>query len=193
MYQRMTGPSYPLRGDVELGGSTYSYRLLRSHTTDKDAEIRLDIPDEKVSATLVFRRFKTGDQWTAQPMERDGDVLKGFLPFQPPAGKLEYTVNIRRDYERLSIPDGTPVVIRFKDPVPSWALIPHIIFMFIGMIFSNRAGLECLRKQAKPMKLAWWTFGLMFLGGMVFGPIVQWYAFGDAWTGVPFGIDLTDN
>jgi hypothetical protein len=28
---------------------------------------------------------------------------------------------------------------------------------------------------------------------MVLGPIVQYYAFGDLWTGIPFGWDLTDN
>ena len=28
---------------------------------------------------------------------------------------------------------------------------------------------------------------------MIFGPIMQKYAFGEFWTGVPFGIDLTDN
>ena len=42
-------------------------------------------------------------------------------------------------------------------------------------------------------KLAFWTTGLLFLGGMILGPIVQKYAFGEFWTGVPFGFDLTDN
>jgi hypothetical protein len=28
---------------------------------------------------------------------------------------------------------------------------------------------------------------------MVLGPVVQLYAFGDLWTGIPFGWDLTDN
>jgi hypothetical protein len=38
-----------------------------------------------------------------------------------------------------------------------------------------------------------WTIGLLLLGGFLFGPIVQKYAFGNFWTGVPFGYDLTDN
>jgi hypothetical protein len=41
--------------------------------------------------------------------------------------------------------------------------------------------------------LARWTVGLLLLGGFVFGPLVQKYAFGNLWTGVPFGYDLTDN
>ena len=28
---------------------------------------------------------------------------------------------------------------------------------------------------------------------MILGPVVQLYAFGDLWTGIPFGWDLTDN
>jgi len=31
------------------------------------------------------------------------------------------------------------------------------------------------------------------IGGMILGPIVQLYAFGDLWTGWPFGGDWTDN
>jgi hypothetical protein len=34
---------------------------------------------------------------------------------------------------------------------------------------------------------------LLLAGGMVLGPLVQKYAFGELWTGVPFGWDLTDN
>ncbi len=28
---------------------------------------------------------------------------------------------------------------------------------------------------------------------MILGPLVQYFAFGDLWTGIPFGWDLTDN
>jgi hypothetical protein len=34
---------------------------------------------------------------------------------------------------------------------------------------------------------------IVVIGGLVFGPIIQKYAFGKLWTGVPFGFDLTDN
>jgi uncharacterized BrkB/YihY/UPF0761 family membrane protein len=37
------------------------------------------------------------------------------------------------------------------------------------------------------------TLAMMLVGGMIFGPIVQKFAFGEFWTGVPFGWDLTDN
>jgi hypothetical protein len=34
---------------------------------------------------------------------------------------------------------------------------------------------------------------MLIAGGMILGPLVQKYAFGDLWTGIPFGWDLTDN
>ena len=37
------------------------------------------------------------------------------------------------------------------------------------------------------------TLIALFIGGMILGPWVQWYAFGEAWSGVPFAWDLTDN
>jgi Na+/melibiose symporter-like transporter len=42
-------------------------------------------------------------------------------------------------------------------------------------------------------KLVFITLAGMTLGGMVFGPFVQKFAFGAYWTGFPFGGDLTDN
>ena len=34
---------------------------------------------------------------------------------------------------------------------------------------------------------------LLFAGGMILGPVVQNFAFGELWTSVPFSWDLTDN
>jgi hypothetical protein len=87
----------------------------------------------------------------------------------------------------------TPVVIRFKGSVPSFVLIPHIIFMFIAMIFSTGAGFLSIIKHPSYKKYALYTLILLTVGGMILGPVVQKYAFGELWTGIPFGWDLTDN
>ncbi|MGB6865336.1 MAG: hypothetical protein WBE11_06555, partial [Candidatus Aminicenantaceae bacterium] len=84
-------------------------------------------------------------------------------------------------------------IIRFKDYVPRTILFPHIIVMFLAMLFSTRAGLEALDKNGNTRKLVIWTTGLLFVGGLILGPLVQKYAFGALWTGFPFGYDLTDN
>lgn len=191
VYQRLTGPTHPVRGEKELGGTAISYRLIRSHGGAGDAEVRIASPAD-VRGTLIWKRFKTRDELTRTPMERQGGELVGRLPHQPPAGKLEYRVVLERDGERVWL-NVQPVVIRFRGAVPDAVLVVHVILMFAAMLVSNRAGLEGLRAQPVVGSLAVWALGLITLGGMVLGPIVQKYAFGEYWTGWPFGTDLTDN
>jgi di/tricarboxylate transporter len=72
-------------------------------------------------------------------------------------------------------------------------LIPHIIIIFLAMMFSMRAMFEAFIKGKNLVKYSMWTVILLTVGGMIFGPIVQKYAFDAYWTGWPFGGDLTDN
>jgi ABC-type uncharacterized transport system permease subunit len=41
--------------------------------------------------------------------------------------------------------------------------------------------------------LAFWAFSSLTIGGFGLGMLVQHYAFGPYWTGIPFGWDMTDN
>ena len=92
-----------------------------------------------------------------------------------------------------TLTDSENVIIRFKGSVPAWALVPHIIFMFIAMLLSNLTGIYAIGRIEKQAFYGKLTLLALFIGGMIFGPIVQDYAFGQAWTGIPFGWDLTDN
>jgi hypothetical protein len=83
--------------------------------------------------------------------------------------------------------------MRFKGPVPLYILLPHILCMFLGLLFSTRTAIEALIKGAKTYKYAIWTLIFLIPGGLILGPMVQKYAFGAYWTGWPFGHDLTDN
>jgi hypothetical protein len=100
---------------------------------------------------------------------------------------------LQKDDENLTIPEDKFVITRFTGKVPSAVLGIHIVLMFLAMFFSNWAGLEAVYKMNRMYKLALWTTGLLFMGGMILGPVVQKYAFGEYWTGIPFGFDLTDN
>jgi len=191
-WQRTSGPTYPVRTDVSLGGTRHEVVLERSHGGGDDQPIRLVVPDAEVTGEVAWRRFPTAEPWTVEALRREGDALLGRLPNQPPAGKLEYQVRLRRDGETAVAP-AQPAVTRFKGDVPAAVLVPHILFMFAAMLVSNRAGLEALVGGRATARLAWVTFGLLVLGGFVFGPAVQKYAFGEWWAGVPFGWDLTDN
>lgn len=189
VYQRMTGPTYPARGTVKVGGVDVKYRLIRTHGSG-NAEVTVAAP-QPIAGTLSWKRNKTQDPWSYVEMQRRGDLLVASLPEQPPAGKLAYRVIVQKDGERVSL-GGAPHVIRFKGDVPDVVLIPHIIAMFLAMLLSARAGLELFRPNPST-SLLWPTFILLTIGGMILGPIVQKYAFGAYWTGFPFGTDLTDN
>ena len=195
VYQRMTGPTHPMRGTFTLQGETYTYRLTRSGSTPVEAEVRVPGPDEVSEATLHFTRFKTSEPYTAQPMARHDREFVGKLPRQPAAGKLEYYVTLKTPEGTLRLPEAPEdnPVLRYKDPVPTGVLVPHIVLMFLAMLVGIRAGLSALVGHSDMRTLSWISLAGMTLGGLVLGPIVQKYAFGAYWTGFPFGYDLTDN
>lgn len=193
IYQRMTGPTYPITNEVTFNGKVIKYSLDRSHGGEDDHLIKIRTDDPNINGIIFWKRFKTSDEWTKDSLMYQSGYLTGLLPHQPPAGKLIYKISLYKDGKAYNLNDGHPVVIRFKGDVPIFIIIPHVIFIFLAMLFSTRTGLEFFNKQPDYKKLVYWTFGLLILGGMIFGPIVQKYAFGEFWTGVPFGIDLTDN
>lgn len=193
VYQKMTGPSYAVRGRVHVGNQEVAFKLPRSHGGQGDADIRLHVPDATVTGTLKLRRFRSHDEWSERPLDRDGDVLVARIPHQPPAGKVMYQLSLTRGEAIPVILTSEPVIIRFRGAVPAWVLVTHILFIFAGMFLSTRTGFEALRKGRPTFGLTLWAFACLVIGGLIFGPIVQKYAFGAYWTGWPFGHDLTDN
>ena len=195
VYQRRTGPTHPLRGSVTIAGETTAFRLIRSEETVRDARVAL--PDPGVPGTLVWRRFPLQEAWTRQPMlreQKDGKAeLAGYLPKQPAAGKLEYTLALGEGPGALRLPESGPVVLRYKGPVALAVLLPHVAMMFIAVLLGLRTGLGALFGATAPRRLLWLTLGCMTLGGLILGPFVQKAAFGHYWTGFPWGYDLTDN
>jgi hypothetical protein len=191
VWQRRSGPTYPVTGRVSLGGTSIDLKLSRTHGGWGDQPVRVATPDATVTGDVVFRRTPTSDAWTVVPMVRwEGDLIAA-LPSQPPAGKLEYQVRLAKGGETAVFP-ARPAVTRFKGDVPAAALVPHILCMFLAMLLSTAAGLAALA-GAPTRRLALATLGLCAVGGFILGPLVQKAAFGSYWTGVPFGWDLTDN
>jgi len=192
-YQRTTGPTRPKKVTITLNNTVYTFKLVRNHGEDKDCEIILDVPDPGVSGKLFYKRFPTNDEWTEVKMVRDGEHLRGGLPTQPPAGKLAYYIQLETRNETVDVSSEEPVIIRFKGNVPLLIMGPHILLMFTAMLLSNLAGLLAIVNHHRYRLYGILTVIFFFIGGLILGPAVQYHAFGEAWTGIPLGWDLTDN
>jgi hypothetical protein len=192
VFQRMTGPTYPVRGHVTLGSQEYKVSLTRTHGGPGVQPVRLVIPDPAVEGEVAWRRYPTEDAWASLPLTRNGDALETALPHQPVAGKLEYQVRLRRGDERAVFP-ARPAITRFRNDVPNYVLIPHVAAMFFAMLFSTAAGLSALGRWPHARRESYIGTVLIVIGGFVLGPLMQKIAFGAWWTGIPLGWDLTDN
>ena len=210
IYQRHTGPTYPKEKSVTLNGNQYELKLVRSLALDERPEVKLGITDTTIKAKIYFKRYMSDEQYQSADFKYkvypvDSYLMnkvfkiteeKGFfaeVPQQPAAGKIQYFFELTDSRGTETYFMEAPVVIRFKGGVPAYILIPHILCMFLAMLFSTLAGLMAVIKYPLYKKYAIWTLLLFTVGGMVLGPIVQYDAFGDLWTGIPFGWDLTDN
>jgi hypothetical protein len=210
VYQRKTGPTYPKRIDVTLNNSVHELKLTRSLALNEKSSVKLDISDTTIKARLFFKRFQSNDEYQVTEFSYkvypvDSYFMnkvfkiheeKGFfayIPQQPAAGKLQYYFELTDSKGTQTYFKESPIVIRFKGGVPPFILLPHILCMFIAMLFSTLAGLMSVIKFPLYKKYSIRTLIFFIAGGIVLGPIVQYYAFGDLWTGIPFGWDLTDN
>ncbi|MHB8838935.1 MAG: hypothetical protein ACYC7F_08290 [Gemmatimonadaceae bacterium] len=192
IYQRTTGPTYPARGAVVLGGQELKLRLTRTHGGPGDQPVVIAAADTAIAGEIAWRRFPTQDAWQRSPLVRDAGELRAALPHQPVAGKLEYQVHLTRGAESVVFPER-PAVTRFREAVPAYVLIPHVSAMFFFMLFATAAALGALARAPQARRDAYIGMALLAVGGFVLGPLMQKIAFGDWWTGIPFGWDLTDN
>jgi len=201
VYQRLTGPTYPLRGSVRVGETEVSYKLPRKGLSPKGGEERIEVSLPAAGLdrepVLHYRRHPTREEFTAVTMERREEEGKearytAGLPAQPAAGKLAYHITIG-DTVRIPPAEASQVILRCKDPVDPAFWIPHVVLVILAMVFGARAALAALAGSPVLGRWSWLTLLAMTGGVAIFGPLVQKQAFGSYWTGWPLGGDWTDN
>ncbi len=207
MYQDKTGPTYPLEGEFDTVSGTVNFQFLRSEIIGTDLKIMLlDPVPEGVSGYVQYKRYKSHDEWAEMPMEagefefsRRGstEVVNGVgaeLPFlEERAGKYEFLVYIDDGVgEPVSVTGEKPIYARYKAAVPMTVLFFHILTIFLSMMIAIRTTLAALIEE-KFKGLIKATIISLIVGAFILGPLVQWYAFGVLWSGIPFGYDWTDN
>lgn len=192
VYQRLTGPTYEKDYKITYEGAEYKFELPRSHGRDSDCPVEIELP-EPFEGRIVWRKYPTQDAWDTLQMVRNADTLNTSLPQQPAAGKLEYHLVLTADGNIIDLDETENVVVRFRNSVPGWAMIPHILLMVLTVIFSTATIFFAAANLPAYKRYVGITIILLLLGGFVFGPIVQKFSFGQFWTGWPLGEDLTDN
>jgi hypothetical protein len=193
VYQKKTGPTYPVRGAFEQNGTSVKYKLLRSHETGLNAPVEFEVSGTPVEALLISKRYHSNDEWGVKKFILADNKYKTDLKELAPAGKMTYRIQLNwSDGKTMKFP-GEPVILRYKGAVPLFILIPHILFMFIAMFVGTRAALEAFAKKDNAVLFSWIALISLSIGGLFLGPIVQKYAFDAYWTGWPIGTDLTDN
>jgi len=192
-YQRFTGPTYPKKYEISYQNEEFRFDLPRSNNgRPGDYPVEVQLP-ETFSANIIWRLFPTENPWDTLVMEREGDFLSARFPHQPPAGKIEYHLELKADGNPIALHEVENVVIRFRGDVPAWALIPHVLMMILTVIWSTAVILFALANLPVYKRYVGMTIIFLIIGGFILGPIVQKYSFGQFWTGWPLGQDLTDN
>lgn len=201
VFQRMSGPTYPKSGKVEVNGKKYAYKLPRSGTTGEETVVKFpNVLDNTSGAStqaasqgafLYYRRYPLveGEDYVKVPMRWQDGNWTASLPSRPQAGKWAYYIQA----EGVSYFADQPVVIRYKGDVPAGILIPHILLIFLAMFFAVMAGIASICNNPLYKRYCLLTVLFLLSGGFVFGCLVQYHAFGVYWSGFPLGGDFTDN
>jgi hypothetical protein len=192
VYQRTTGPTYPKKVKMEINNNSYKFELPRSHAGDGPEVIKLETKDQTITGKITYKRFKSFDNDTVVNLQSNNGILSAELPHQPKAGKIQYSISLNSNGKDYQLTEA-PVVIRFRGDVPMVIVVFHLFFMFFTLTLAFRTTLEGIYKGDNTLKFTIFTTLSLFIGGFIFGPLMQWYAFDAFWTGWPFGTDLTDN
>jgi hypothetical protein len=194
VWQRVSGPTYPLYGRDALNGAPFNYKLERTHAGPGD-HVVVVTPGGGALGTLEWREHAAAAPWHAVDMAPSypAAAIAAPIPHHGPGQKVDYRVTLQAGDARSVLPPAGVATLRFRNDVPWWVLIPHIICMMGALLMSTRAALEALAAGPKLKEFTLRTLSALFIGGFPLGLAVSGYAFGQPWGGFPIGNDATDN
>ena len=111
VYQRMTGPTHPLKGKVILANREIKYTLDRSCDTSTNYKLQIKTGDPSIVGFIIWKRYKTNDEWNKVQMNYIDGKLSGELPKQPMAGKLQYSVMLKSNASTVRLQENDQVLV----------------------------------------------------------------------------------
>lgn len=192
-FQRITGPTYPVKGKIEADNIKISYNFPRScNIYQKKCIVKIDYHKD-FNFYLFYKRYKVDEEFKKIDFEKKDNYFIAVLNDEyKPASKIEYFVYYKIGNESFKINDE-PIVLRFKDKVNTLVIVLHVVLMFLFLTITFYLTFLILFEKKYSTFLFWLNYLTLFVGGFILGPLLQKQAFGVWWSGFPFGYDMTDN
>jgi hypothetical protein len=165
------------------------------------------LPSAEPKVTIYFKQDKEGKIYQRRSMVRlaGTDSYLQSLPGQLKGKKTFYIVEAESSTGiRVTLPESKEkeeksFFIRWVGKSSRWLLYSHILFMVGAFLVIMHAFYYALahlftgnfHRNLCPLVL--WGTGLFFIAGIPLGLAVAYQAFGVAWSGIPYGTDITDN
>ncbi|MFH1144966.1 MAG: hypothetical protein V1774_10525 [Candidatus Eisenbacteria bacterium] len=196
-------------------GGTARVQAISQHIGDRDAVIVAQVPGRTKVISFVLL-YEIGGVWVEQALDPAGPVphrpealrdeimvpWQGVIPHQTKGTRVPYYLRLQTMRAgETTIPQGAPeqpLAVTFKGEVSRPALIAHIVAMMGGLLPLAIAFIAAWVYLARGRLLGLTRrcvligFGLLFVGGVPLGMIVERQVFGTYWEGWPFGRDVTD-
>jgi uncharacterized membrane protein YidH (DUF202 family) len=188
--------------------------VIDHHTVPKQAGDEVPVISAKVtgaSEVKLFYKIGPEGEFQSVPMNLkpgEENVFMASLPHYPKPTKAWYYIEATKktlDAEMKvtlpdkSSPDFKPVLLKYEGKVPAYIIIPHVLCNFGAFLFAVLSLFSAIdirggkRTLTESIKFSLITFILMFLGFVLFGIGMNYFAFGVLWEAFPFGKDVTDN
>ncbi len=196
---RRISTRHPTDHSAEAGGITLSHRTV---TEDFGDGPRIDMKATSTEGlvAIVFYSQVDGGPYTADSLSRMPDGFSAILPVLEKGKRWYYHIKAyQSEKERAKFPPGPDQFIKFKGHVPAYILVPHIFCMFATIFFGLLtviSSINAVKGKAdikQSVRYLLWTVIFAFIGSFPLGYIVAYLAFGQGWSGIPIGWDITDN
>jgi hypothetical protein len=211
---RYFGPNRSYRVSATDQGVTLSHKAPRGHIGEGPAVLELaasglngiEASDLEVALLGQVKGSSDWERLAPARIETDPETSERIIvfevPHKAPTTRYFYRFEARvKEGEpfRVERDGGDPMMVKFKGHVPAWITIVHVLAMFGGFFLLIWSALYALlpalgKGDAKPAaRLGLWAWIVMFVGGIPFGFLMNYYAFDVVWEAFPFGNDVTDN